>query len=95
MTTSTRWKIDKSINVSILIVLAVQFAGFIYWISTVDHNVDGLNKRVSQIETWREQSANKDSSILHKVSENKMNIHHIKEDVSEIKTDVKALLTKK
>jgi hypothetical protein len=55
------WHLDKTVNVSIIIVLIVQFAGAVLWYSNVNNRLDNVEraialdasqeKRLTQLET--------------------------------------------
>lgn len=57
MTQDKNWRVDKHINISVVIVVLVQFAGFVWWASEMDTRMDSQNLRLSRLERIAESAS--------------------------------------
>lgn len=75
----SKWKLDRTVPLAMVIGMAMQFAGFVWFASD-------LNTRVKQLE-GSQVSAERAGRIEEQVS-------GLREDLADIKTDLKLLLRK-
>jgi hypothetical protein len=75
----SKWKVDRSVPLALIFATIVQTGGFVWWAASLSARVDFLEK--SQV------TAERAGRIEEKVS-------RLGDDISEMKTDLKALLRK-
>jgi hypothetical protein len=75
----SKWKVDKTVPLALVLMVAAQTGGFVWWAAQISARVDYLEK--SQV------TAERAGRIEEKVS-------RLGDDISEMKTDLKALLRK-
>lgn len=84
MPTNNTWKIDKHINVSVLLVVIIQFAGFIYWVSTVDSNMKAQEGRIGKLEQWQIGRNAANLGITERISSTEANVKNINTNLNRI-----------
>jgi hypothetical protein len=74
-----KWKVDRTVPLAVIVTMALQTVGAVWWAAT-------LSARVNQLET-NQVSSERTGRIEEQVI-------RLREDLGDIKTDLKALLRK-
>lgn len=94
METDKRWRIDKHINVSVILVVVIQYTGFIYWVSTIDHVTETHADRISKLERWQAQRIRDNSNLMQRIASTESKIEYVGERIGYLQTQSNRIETK-
>ena len=78
------WQIDKHINISVLIVVMIQFIGFVYWVSTIDHVTSNNTTRLSKLEHWKYETIKDNSALIQRITSTESGVKNLQSQTHRI-----------
>lgn len=81
-----KWRIDKHINISVLVVVMVQFTGFIYWVSTIDHLTKSHDTRITNLERWQKERIRDNTQLMQRITRTESKIDGVGENVKRLQS---------
>jgi len=87
------WKIDKHINISVIVAVCLQFAGVVYWVSSIDHQTSDSVTRIERLEDWREKTADKNMNLAERTARTEQKVESIENTVSRMESKLDQALS--
>ena len=80
----SNWKIDKHINISVIVAVAIQCICLVWWLSSIDHTTVDHTERIAKLEKWREDRTEKDMNIAERLARTEGKVSDLKDQVSRV-----------
>ena len=80
----TGWQIKKDINISLLIVVMIQFTGFVYWVSTIDHVTTNNTDRLVKLERWKSDTIKDNSALIQRITSTESGVKNLQSQTHRI-----------
>lgn len=80
------WQIKKDINISLLIMVMLQFTAFVYWVSTIDHITSSNANRLVKLESWKSQNIRDYSLLIQRLAGTESKVQAISDKIKDLQS---------
>ena len=83
---NNKWHIKKDINISLLIMLIIQFIGFVYWVSTIDHVTSNNTERLVKLEDWKSETIKDYSKLIQRLASTESEVKAVSDSLKNLQS---------